>query len=152
MTPTNEIRLRPTRIYAFFHVFFLTLATVALMLLSVWMSPVFVWPALAAAIIAACRFALINSIQYTITHEIIRIQKGILMKRTDQVEMYRIKDYIILQPLLFQAFGLMNLILKTTDPENPLLNIMGIPRSDLVDTIRDAVQKARNINKIVEIN
>jgi len=152
MTPTHDIQLKPSAIYAFTRVFFLLLATLLLLFLSIRMSPVFLWPALLTAVIAVCRYLLISSLRFTVTHELIRVKRGILFKRIDQVEMYRVKDYIILQPILFQLFGLMTLILKTTDPENPVLNFWGIPQSNLVEIIRDAVQEARKNNQIVEIN
>lgn len=66
--------------------------------------------------------------------------------------MFRVKDYIILQPLLLQLFGLMTLTLKTTDPENPVLCMRGIPVSDIVDIIRKYVQETRKHNQIIEIN
>lgn len=66
--------------------------------------------------------------------------------------MYRVKDYIVTQPPVLQLFRLMNVILKTTDPENPVIWMRGIPRSDLIDAIRERVQEARRLNKIYEIN
>ena len=62
------------------------------------------------------------------------------------------KDYILTQPFLLQVCGVMNLTLKSTDPENPIVWMRGIPASDLVDTLRGYVQQARLNNKIYEIN
>ena len=53
---------------------------------------------------------------------------------------------------MLQLFKLMDLTLKTTDPENPVIWLRGIPESDIIDTIRDYVQEARKHNKIFEIN
>jgi len=66
--------------------------------------------------------------------------------------MYRVKDYVLLRPFIFQVFKLMDLMLKTTDPENPIVWLRGIPLSGLVDTIRDHVQETRQHNRIYEIN
>jgi hypothetical protein len=66
--------------------------------------------------------------------------------------MYRIKDYIITQPPVLQLFRLMNVTLKSTDRENPVIWLRGIPRSDLIDEIRGRVQEARKHNQIYEIN
>ncbi len=60
--------------------------------------------------------------------------------------------YIITQPFILQLFQLMNLTLKTTDAENPVIWLRGIPRSDLTDVIRNHVQEARKANRIFEIN
>ncbi|MBS1528032.1 MAG: PH domain-containing protein [Bacteroidetes bacterium] len=91
-------------------------------------------------------------VRYRITPEVIRISRGIFFKRTDQVELYRVKDYILTQPLLLQVFRLMDLTLKSTDSENPVIWLRGIPKSDLVDIIREYVQMARTRNKIMELN
>jgi hypothetical protein len=46
----------------------------------------------------------------------------------------------------------MDVTLKSTDPENPVIWLRGIPESDIIDTIRDHVQDARQHNRIYEIN
>jgi len=60
--------------------------------------------------------------------------------------------YVLLRPFIFQVFKIMDLMLKTTDPENPIVWLRGIPLSGLVDTIRDHVQETRQHNRIYEIN
>jgi hypothetical protein len=87
-----------------------------------------------------------------VTTEYIRISRGIFFKRVDQLEMYRIKDYVMMQPLSFRLFRLMDLLLKSTDPENPMIWLRGIPESGIIDTIRDRVQEARKHNQIYEVN
>jgi hypothetical protein len=66
--------------------------------------------------------------------------------------MYRIKDYVMMQPLSLRLFRLMDLLLKSTDPENPMIWLRGIPESGIIDTIRDRVQEARKHNQIYEVN
>lgn len=51
-----------------------------------------------------------------------------------------------------QLFRLMNVILKSTDNEDPVVCMTGIPRSDLIDELRGRVQQARKNNNIYEIN
>jgi len=87
-----------------------------------------------------------------VTAEYIRISRGIFFKRVDQLEMYRIKDYVMMQPLSLRLFRLMDLLLKSTDPENPMIWLRGIPESGIIDTIRDRVQEARKHNQIYEVN
>jgi hypothetical protein len=74
------------------------------------------------------------------------------MKAISQVELYRIKDYILTRPFMLQLFRLMDLELRSTDPVNPIIWLRGIPYSDLIDTIRAHVQEARQHNRIYEIN
>ena len=139
----NDIGLRPTPVFAFIKVFPFMVLTAAFLLLTWIVSGYFIYFSFGTTGIALYRYAYIRRIDYMVTEEFIRIRQGIFFKRTDQVEMYRVKDYIITQPPVLQLFRLMNVILKTTDRENPVIWMRGIPRSDLIDTIRDRVQEAR---------
>ena len=147
-----EIELRPAMIFAFVKSLPLTLLGVAFLLLAWQLSPFFLFFSIAAIGVAWYRFLYIRNSLFIITPEVIRMSRGIFFKRIDQVEMYTVKDYIVTQPLLLQLFNLMNVTLKSTDPENPILWLVGIPQSDLIDTIRDHVQEARKGNRIYEIN
>ena len=149
---TNEITLRPAVIFAFLKTLPLIGLGIAFLLLAWWLSPFFLFFSLAVIGMAWYRFIFIRNSRYVITREVIRISRGIFFKRTDQLEMFRIKDYIITQPFLLQVFRLMDVTLKSTDPENPVIWLRGIPESDIIDTIRDYVQEARQHNRIYEIN
>ena len=155
-TPENYqpqiIELRPAGVFAFMRIFPLILCTIGFLLLAWRFWPDLIWLSLLCTGLAVYRFIYIRSIRYLVSPEIIRLTQGIFFKRVDQVELYRIKDYIIIRPFLLQIFRLMDLELKTTDPENPVIWLRGIPFTDLVDTIRDHVQAARQHNKIYEIN
>ncbi|OKS86670.1 hypothetical protein RG47T_2127 [Mucilaginibacter polytrichastri] len=139
-------------IFAFAKSLPLILFGLTFLLLAWWLSPYFLFFSIATTGAAWYRFLYIWNSLYIITPEVIRVSRGIFFKRIDQVEMYRVKDYIVTQPLLLQLFSLMNVTLKSTDPENPILWLVGIPQSDLIDTIRDHVQEARKDNRIYEIN
>ena len=149
---TNEIILRPAVIFAFLKTLPLIGLGIVFLLLAWQLSPFFLFFSLAVIGMAWYRFIFIRNCRYIVTREVIRISRGIFFKRTDQLEMFRIKDYIITQPFLMQMFRLMDVTLKSTDPENPVIWLRGIPESDIIDTIRDHVQDARHHNRIYEIN
>jgi membrane protein YdbS with pleckstrin-like domain len=151
MENTN-IQLRPAATYAFMKCLPLILLSVLFLFLSWKLSPAIIWFSLAASIFVLYRYVYIRRLTYLVTSEYIRITNGILLKRVDQVELFRVKDYIIIQPPVLQLFGLMNVILKSTDGENPVVRLYGIPRSDLIDELRSRVQQARKNNNIYEIN
>jgi len=130
----------------------LVLLSLVFLLLAWYLSPYFLFFSIAVLGTAWYRLLYIRSFNYLITAEIIRLTRGIFFKRTDQLEMYRIKDYIITQSFMHQLFRLMNLTLKSTDPENPVIVLTGIPESGIVDIIRELVQDARKDNNIYEIN
>ena len=146
------ITIKPATIFAFINVFPLIIVTVGFLFIAYLYFPGVIWLSLAVMIFGSYRFMFIRCTVYEITPEVIRFSRGIFFRRTDMVEMYRIKDYILTRPFIFQVFKLMDLTLKTTDPENPVIWLRGIPLSDLVDTIRNHVQETRQHNRIYEIN
>jgi membrane protein YdbS with pleckstrin-like domain len=152
METPDLIELKPAGIFAFIKIFPIILCAIAFLLLSWRYFPGFIWLSFFSIVLAAYRFIYIRSIKYQISAEIIRITRGIFFKRIDQVELFRVKDYILTRSFLLQVFGLMDLELKSTDPVNPVIWLRGIPYSDLVDTIRAHVQETRQHNRIYEIN
>jgi len=146
------MEIRPATIFAFIKIFPFIICTLGFLFLAWWIFPALIWLSLVSLAMACYRFTYIRRIRYMVTPEIIRIQRGIFFIRTDQVELYRVKDYILTQPFLMQVFRLMDLELRSTDPENPVIWLRGIPRSDLVDVLRSRVQEARQHNRIYEIN
>jgi uncharacterized membrane protein YdbT with pleckstrin-like domain len=146
------LEIRPAAIFAFFKIFPFLVCSAGFVFMAWRLWPGLIWLSFFCLALAIYRYVYIRTIRYLITPEIIRIRRGICFKRTDQVELYRVKDYILTQPLLLQIFRLMDLCLKSTDPENPVIWLRGIPASDLVDVLRERVQQARGHNQIVEIN
>jgi uncharacterized membrane protein YdbT with pleckstrin-like domain len=139
-------------LFAFLKALPLILLATTFLFLAWWLSPYFILFSLVVCGLAWYRLLYIRSFQYLITHEYIRMTRGIFFKRIDQLEMFRVKDYIITQSFVLQLFKLMYLTLKSTDPENPVLQFQGIPESTITDTIRDRVLEARKSNNIYEIN
>ncbi|MDP9079955.1 MAG: PH domain-containing protein [Bacteroidota bacterium] len=110
------------------------------------------WISLLCVAAAIYRYIFISRVIYLVTQEYIRVTKGILIKQIDTVELFRVKDYVITKPFLLQIFRLMDLHLKTTDPENPIVWLQGIPQSDIIEIIRNRVLQTRQHNRIVELN
>jgi uncharacterized membrane protein YdbT with pleckstrin-like domain len=152
MKKNNEILLRPAMSFAFLKILPLILLSLTFLLLAWYLSHYFLIFSFAVAVAAWYRLLYIRSCSYLITPEEIKTGSGIFFRRTDYMEMYRIKDYVVTQPLMLRIFGLMNVTLKSTDAENPVLLLAGILASELIETIREYVQEARKNNNIYEIN
>ena len=152
MEPNEIIQLRPAGIFAFIKISPLILCAIVFLLLAWHFMPFLIWLSMISTVLAFYRFVYIRNIRYEVGPEIIRITRGVFFKRMDQIELFRVKDYVLTQPFLLQLFRLMDLELKSTDPLNPVIWLRGIPYSDLVDTIRAHVQDARQHNRIYEIN
>ena len=146
------LTIKPSAIYALLKVLPLILMTLAFLFIAYWLYPAFLGLSLLIMLIVCYKYLKIRNTCYLISEEVIRISTGVFSTRLESLEMYRIKDYLVTQPLILRIFNLMNLTLKTTDPENKSIQFTGIPVSDLIDTIRDHVQKARLRNRIVELN
>jgi uncharacterized membrane protein YdbT with pleckstrin-like domain len=152
MTPKDKITLRPAISYALLCVFPLIMLALLFLALAWLLSPSFILFSFITLLFTWYRVLYIRSFRYEINDGFIRFSKGLLFKRTDQLEMYRIKDYIQTQTFTMQLFRLMNLTLKGTDPENPSITMTGIPVSNILDDLRERVQQARASNNIYEIN
>ena len=69
--------------------------------------------------------------EYKVTTRRITIERGLLSKRLEQVDTYRIKDYVVERPLGQRLLGTGNIVLRTLDKTSPVVNIDGI-RTDVV--------------------
>lgn len=148
----TDISLKPTAIFAFTKTLPLLLLSIVLLYMANRLWADLIWLSLIAMAIMLYRYIAIRRITYLVTAQYIRLSRGIFFKRIDTVELFRVKDYTVEEPFLLQIFKLMDVQLRTTDPENPVLWLRGIPQSDIIDTIRDRVLETRRRNPIYEIN
>jgi uncharacterized membrane protein YdbT with pleckstrin-like domain len=82
--------------------------------------------------------------RYQVTTERLRLSRGILSRKTDEVELYRVKDYVLVEPFWLRVFGLGDIVMQTTDDANPIVRIRAIPQAPaLRDQIRKYVEICR---------
>lgn len=142
----------PSRIFAFLKVGVLLLLTIASTIVAVSYFPLFIFASIVFAFLAWYRYMYILFTTYTLTTETLTVRTGIIARNFNNLELFRVKDYLISQSATERIFGLMTVKLITTDTTNPELLMEGIPLSNITETIRDLVQKARLNNRIFEIN
>ena len=68
---------------------------------------------------------------YRVTTHRIVVETGVLSKRLEQIDLYRIADYTVDRPFGQRVLGTGNLLLKTFDKSTPELNVHEI-RTDVV--------------------
>lgn len=68
---------------------------------------------------------------YRVTSKRIVVETGVLSKRLEQIDLYRIADYTVDRPFGQRVMGTGNLLLKTFDKTTPALNIHEI-KTDVV--------------------
>lgn len=146
------IEIKPAALFAFMKILPFLIATLGFLWLAWHYWPGLIWLAATSATFAVYRYLYIRRIAYTISSEYLKIARGLVFRRIDTIELFRIKDYVLEQPLLLQVLRLMDLQLLTTDPLNPVIWLRGIPLSDLVDTLRERVLATRRYNGIYEVN
>lgn len=72
-----------------------------------------------------------RSRHYRLTTRRVVLETGILSKRLEQVDLYRVSDYTVVRPLSQRMLGTGNLILRTLDKTSPVVPIEGI-KADVV--------------------
>jgi uncharacterized membrane protein YdbT with pleckstrin-like domain len=86
---------------------------------------------------------------YEITTERIRVSTGILTRRTDDLELYRVEDITLVEPLALRLFGLGNLELATNDTSSPKLVLPALRGvKQLREDLRRAVEECRERKRV----
>jgi len=78
---------------------------------------------------------------YEITTQRIRITTGVFTKRTEELELYRVRDTSLVEPFLYRLFGAGNIEVVTMDVTTPGLTL---------EAIKDAAAVREEIRKNVE--
>lgn len=69
-------------------------------------------------------------IRYEIDPEKLKYSSGIILRKHEFVENYRIKDFLIEKPLIYRIFGLGNLTIYTSDKTTPILHLYAIRKPE----------------------
>ncbi|WP_299578026.1 PH domain-containing protein [uncultured Sunxiuqinia sp.] len=95
----------------------------------------------------------IQSIRYEITAEELQFHSGILSRKHEYIELYRVKDFQVQRPLIYRIFGLGNLLIYTSDKTTPVLKMAAIrnPRT-IYKTLRDLVEQNRREKHVFEVD
>lgn len=90
---------------------------------------------------------------YELTTQRFRTRTGILNKRVDELELFRVKDYSMEQPLLLRMVGLGNLTMVTSDATTPTISMRAIPGVEAVrEKLRTAVQNERDRKRVRQMD
>ncbi len=92
-------------------------------------------------------------ISYEIDPEQLRYSSGVILRKHEFVENYRIKDYAIEKPLIYRLFGLGNLTIYTSDKTTPILHLYAIPKpEEKYQILRGLVELSRKEKRVYEID
>ena len=86
-----------------------------------------------------------RSFRIEITSQRVRMTQGIFTKRTDELELYRVRDMAFVQPFILGLFGRGDLQLSTNDVTTPTVVLPCIPsEQSLRDQLRQSVESCRD--------
>lgn len=141
----------------FLGIVFAIALTVAALLTAVLTGPL-AFAAIAAAWVVCllpwlCKAVATRFDNYELTCERFRHSFGVLHRKIEVLELYRVKDMRIEMPLHFRIFGLSRIILETSDRSTPTVVLNGIPGGlALADLIRKNVETMRDRKRVREVD
>lgn len=90
--------------------------------------------------------------KYKVSMRRVETEHGVLSKRVDSLELWRVLDVEYTQTLIDRIFDNGRITLVSTDQSDPKLLLHGIPNHrELFEQLRDAVQNARQTNRPMEL-
>ncbi len=88
--------------------------------------------------------ALIRTQVFEVTNERVRWRRGILTKRTDELELYRVMDATLVEPFLLRLGGAGNIEIKAADATTPNLVLPAVKgASELREKLRVSIENCR---------
>ena len=92
-------------------------------------------------------------IRYEISSEELRHFSGIMHRKHEFIEHYRIKDFAVDRPLIYRLFGMGNLTIYTSDKTSPVFKMEAIknPRK-IYKTLRGLVEQNRREKHVFEVD
>ena len=99
------------------------------------------------------QWLVLRNTKYELTTERLKTRRGVINKHVDDLELYRVRDYQLEQPLFLRLFGLGNITMQTSDKSHPVVVIRAIPEPEqLREQIRVAVEACRVKKRVREID
>ncbi len=99
------------------------------------------------------QWLVLKNTKYELTSERLKTRHGVINKKMDDLELYRVRDYKFEQPLFLRLFGLGNITLQTSDKSHPVVVIRAIPNGEqLREQLRTAVEASRVKKRVREVD
>jgi uncharacterized membrane protein YdbT with pleckstrin-like domain len=105
--------------------------------------------------VAAWRWLVIQCIGYELTTQRLKVSHGVLSRRIDELELYRVKDTSFSQSFFQRIFGLASILMTTSDLSSPSVTIYSIaaPQAkQLREHIRTLTEELRDRKRVREVD
>ena len=94
-----------------------------------------------------------KSLRFRVSNTVIEFERGVLSKRIDVVQLWRIRDVVYKQNLVDRILGIAHVEIVAQDVKNPDMEIVGLPASrQLFENLRDSIEiqrQAKNVYGVV---
>ncbi len=112
-------------------------------------------PALSALILPVAymfwRFLEVRTRVFELTNERLRVTRGVINQKIDEIELYRVKDSQTVRPWWMRLTGLASILLETSDRSMPHLVIPAIAGGEkLRELLRTQVELERDRKRVRE--
>lgn len=91
-----------------------------------------------------------RGVRYRVTNQRVIVERGLFSKRLDQVDTYRIHDYVVDRPFLQRLMGTGNVLLMTVDRTTPAMQLRGL-KVDVValyEHLRRATEEQKRLRGV----
>ena len=93
-----------------------------------------------------------RSMKFRVTSTVIEYERGMLSKRIDVLQLWRVRDVVYKQNLVDRILGIAHVEVVAQDVKNPDFEIVGLPASrQLFEQLRDAIEIQRQAKNVVGV-
>jgi len=99
------------------------------------------------------KWLVVRNTRYELTTERLKIRQGVLNKKMDDLELYRVRDFKLEKPFFLRLFSLGNIILQTSDKSHPVVILRAIKDGEEIrEQIRNMVEACRVKKRVREVD
>lgn len=99
------------------------------------------------------RYLVVRTQTFELTNERLRVSNGVINQEIDEVELYRVKDILVVRKWWMRMTGLGTIHLDTSDRSMPQIDIHAIKDSlELRESLRKKVEAMRDRKRVREMD
>jgi uncharacterized membrane protein YdbT with pleckstrin-like domain len=92
---------------------------------------------------------IVKATQYEVTSERIRVRRGIMTKRTEELELYRAMDTSLIEPLTMRMLGLGTIEIRTADASTPVVLLEAVHKARATrEELRKYIEECRDRKRV----
>lgn len=93
-----------------------------------------------------------NLTEYELTSQRLAFRSGVFNRKTEEIELYRVRDSSLDEPMLLRLFGAGNIVVYATDSSSPTLVLRAVKAAaDVRQKLRATVEAARDQKRVRSI-